>query len=97
MFEEEMQIDFSYSFKDNIRFRVNAYRQKGVLGVALRVIPNHIKTMEELNLPVTLRRFIERKQGLVLMVGPTGHGKSTALAALINEINNTRSRTYFNH
>lgn len=90
-FEEEMQIDFSYAFKDNIRFRVNAYKQKGVFGVALRVIPNHIKTLEELNLPVTLRRFIERRQGLVLMVGPTGHGKSTALAALINEINNTRS------
>ena len=91
MFEKDMQIDFSYSFKDNIRFRVNAYRQKGVLGVALRVIPNRIKTMEELNLPTTLHRFIERKQGLVLMVGPTGHGKSTALASMINEINNTRS------
>ncbi|MDR3643011.1 MAG: PilT/PilU family type 4a pilus ATPase [Candidatus Doudnabacteria bacterium] len=91
MFEKDMQIDFSYSFKDNIRFRVNAYRQKGVLGVALRVIPNRIKTMEELNLPATLRRFIERKQGLVLMVGPTGHGKSTALASMINEINNTRA------
>ncbi len=90
-FEEDMQIDFSYSFKDNIRFRVNAYRQKGVLGVALRIVPNKIKTLEELNLPSTLRRFIERRQGLVLVVGPTGHGKSTALAALINEINNTRS------
>lgn len=91
MFEKDMQIDFSYAFKDNIRFRVNAYRQKGVLGVALRVVPNHIKTVEELNLPSTIRKFIERKQGLVLMVGPTGHGKSTALAALINEINNTRA------
>ncbi len=90
-FEEDMQIDFSYSFKDNIRFRVNAYRQKGVLGVALRIVPNRIKTLEELSLPSTLRRFIERRQGLVLVVGPTGHGKSTALAALINEINNTRS------
>jgi twitching motility protein PilT len=90
-FEQQMQIDFSYSFKDNIRFRVNAYRQKGVLGVALRVIPNHIKTLEELNLPTALRRFIEKKQGLVLMVGPTGHGKSTALAAMINEVNSTRA------
>ncbi|MBI5530620.1 MAG: PilT/PilU family type 4a pilus ATPase [Candidatus Doudnabacteria bacterium] len=90
MFEQDMQIDFSYAFKDNIRFRINAYRQKGVLGIALRVVPNHIKTLEELNLPSTLRNFIERKQGLVLVVGPTGHGKSTALAALINEINNTR-------
>ncbi len=90
MFEQEMQLDFSYAFKDNIRFRINAYRQKGVLGVALRVVPNRVKSLEELNLPTTLRRFIERKQGLVLMVGPTGHGKSTALAALINEINSTR-------
>src|SRR3989338_8794276 len=56
MFETEMQIDFSYSFKDNVRFRVNAYRQKGVLSVALRLIPNRIKTLEELNLPSSLRK-----------------------------------------
>ncbi len=91
LFGEQMQIDFSYAFKDNVRFRVNAYRQKGVISVALRVIPNRIKTLEELNLPPILRSFIERKQGLVLIVGPTGHGKSTALAAMINEINNTRA------
>jgi twitching motility protein PilT len=91
MFDRQMTVDFSYAFKDNIRFRVNVYRQKAVLGVALRVIPNHIKTLEELNLPPILKKFTERKQGLVLMVGPTGHGKSTALAAMINEINKTRS------
>lgn len=91
MFAAQMHIDFSYAFKDNIRFRVNAYRQKGVVGVAMRIIPNHIKTIEELNLPPILKKFTERKQGLVLMVGPTGHGKSTALAAMINEINNSRS------
>ncbi|HVY68058.1 MAG TPA: PilT/PilU family type 4a pilus ATPase [Patescibacteria group bacterium] len=91
LFNRDMQIDFSYAFKDSVRFRVNAYRQKGVLAVALRVVPNHIKTIEELNLPSTLRKFIEKRQGLMLMVGPTGHGKSTALAAMINEINNTRN------
>ena len=91
LFAKQMHVDFSYAFKDNIRFRVNAYREKNVSSVAMRVIPNHIKTVEELNLPPMLRKFIERKQGLVLMVGPTGHGKSTALAAMINEINNTRA------
>lgn len=91
VFDRVMSFDFSYSFKDNVRFRVNAYRQKGVSGIAMRVVPNHIKTIEELGLPPILRKFIERKQGLVLVVGPTGHGKSTALAAMINEINNTRA------
>jgi twitching motility protein PilT len=91
MFEEQMHIDFSYAFKDRIRFRVNAYRQKGVVAVALRVIPNQIKSIEELNLPDILNKFVDRKQGLVLVVGPTGHGKSTALAAMINQINHARS------
>jgi twitching motility protein PilT len=91
LFEEHMHIDFSYAFKDNVRFRVNAYKQKGVIGVAMRVIPNRIKTIEELNLPSVLKKFIERKQGLVLVVGPTGHGKSTALAAMIDLINNSRA------
>lgn len=91
LFTKEMHVDFSYAYKNNARFRVNAYRQKGVLSVALRLIPTQIKTLEELNLPPTLRKFTERKQGLVLMVGPTGHGKSTALASMVNEINNTRA------
>jgi twitching motility protein PilT len=91
MFEEQMSMDLSYAFKDQIRFRVNVYRQRGVLAIALRVVPNHVKTLAELNLPAMLKKFTERKQGLVLMVGPTGHGKSTALAAMIDEINNTRA------
>lgn len=91
MFNDQMQLDFSYSFKDNVRFRVNAYRQKGTISIAMRVVPNRIKTLEELGLPPMLRKFTERKQGLVLVVGPTGHGKSTALASMINEINNTRA------
>ncbi len=91
MFTKQMQVDFSYAYKNNIRFRVNAYRQKGVLGIAMRLIPNKIKTLEELNLPIGLRKFIELRQGLVLVVGPTGHGKSTAMAAMVDEINNTRA------
>src|SRR3989344_1969808 len=91
LFSKQMHVDFSYPFKNDIRFRVNAYRQKAVLGIAMRLIPNQIKPLAELNLPPMLRKFTERRQGLVLMVGPTGHGKSTALASMINEINNTRS------
>lgn len=91
LFNKQMHVDFSYAFKNNIRFRVNAYKQKAVLSLAFRLIPNQIKTLEELNLPPMLRKFTERRQGLVLVVGPTGHGKSTALASMINEINNTRA------
>lgn len=91
VFEERMNLDFSYSFKDNARFRVNAYRQQGMPSAAFRLVPTHIKTLEELNLPPVLRKLTENRQGLVLVVGPTGHGKSTALASLINDINNSRA------
>ena len=90
-FQTQLDIDISFSFKDNVRFRVNIYYERGGLSVALRLIPNRIKTLEELGLPPMLRKFTEKKQGLVLMVGPTGHGKSTALASLINEINLSRA------
>ncbi len=90
-FLEEKQLDYSYSYKESARFRVNVYMAQGVWAVAFRLIPTNIKTLEELGLPPMLKKFTENKQGLVLMVGPTGHGKSTALAAMINEINNTRS------
>ncbi len=88
---EQMQLDFSYSYKDNARFRCNVYKAQGVWNAAFRLIPTHIRSLEDLNLPPMLKKFTENKQGLVLVVGPTGHGKSTALAAMINEINNTRS------
>jgi twitching motility protein PilT len=91
LFEKQMDIDLAYSFKDNARFRVNAYRQKGLLAAAFRLIPNHIKTVEELGLPPALLKLTQAKQGLVLVVGPTGHGKSTTLAALIDYINHTRA------
>lgn len=88
---ENMQLDFSYAYKDNARFRVNVYKAQGVWNAAFRLIPTNIRTLEELNLPPILKKFTQYKQGLVLVVGPTGHGKSTALASMINEINNTRS------
>jgi len=90
-FRDNKELDFSFSFKDNVRFRVNAYYQKGYPAAALRLISNKIKTVEELGLPVQLKELINYKQGLVLMVGPTGHGKSTTLAALIDMINHTRA------
>ncbi len=89
--KEQMHLDFSYSYKDNARFRVNVYKAQGVWNVAFRLIPTQIKNLEELNLPPMLKKFTENKQGLVLIVGPTGHGKSTTLASMINEINKTRS------
>ncbi len=91
MLEKNLDLDFAYSFKDNVRFRVNAYKQKNQIAAAFRLIPSKIRTVEELSLPVSLLDFCQKKQGLVLMVGPTGHGKSTALAAMIDHINQTRS------
>jgi twitching motility protein PilT len=90
-YREEKELDFSFSFKDNIRFRVNAYYQKGFAAAALRLVPNKIKTVEELNLLPQLKNLINYAQGLVLVVGPTGHGKSTTLAALIDLINHSRA------
>ncbi len=89
--EDQMHLDFSHSYKDNARFRVNVYKAQGVWNAAFRLIPTHIRTLDELNLPPMLKKFTQNKQGLVLVVGPTGHGKSTALASMIDEINNTRA------
>jgi twitching motility protein PilT len=90
-FKEEKELDCSFSFKDNIRFRVNVYNQKGYPAAALRLIPNKIKTIEELNLLPQMKNLVNYAQGLILVVGPTGHGKSTTLAALIDLINHTRA------
>lgn len=76
--------------KGDFRFRVNAYYQKGTLSASFRLIPSSIKSIEELNLPSVLREFTKLRQGFVLITGPTGQGKSTTLASLIQEINNTR-------
>ncbi|MBI2594927.1 MAG: PilT/PilU family type 4a pilus ATPase, partial [Candidatus Colwellbacteria bacterium] len=83
-------LDFSYSFEDKARFRVNVYFQRGFMAAALRLIPAVIRTVEELNLPPVLKKFTSLNQGFVLVVGPAGHGKSTTLAALLDEINHTR-------
>ena len=90
------EIDFSIDFtgdgnESRGRFRVNAYYQRGKLSAVLRLINSTIQTVEELNLPKIISSFATLRQGLVLICGPTGHGKSTTLAAIINEINKTRS------
>jgi len=90
-FLKEKEIDFSYSYKDKARFRVNVFFQRGYISAALRFLPFKIKTIEELNLPLVLERFTQHTQGFFLVVGPSGHGKSTTLAALIDLINHKRN------
>lgn len=85
------ELDFSFAFGDQARFRVNTYYQKGELAAALRLIPMKIPTLEELNLPEICHAFTKLKQGFILAVGPTGHGKSTTLASIIEEINQNRA------
>lgn len=84
------EIDFSFAFGNIARFRVNAYFQKGYVSASLRLVPMQIKAIEELNLPRVCHEFAKLIQGFILVTGPTGHGKSTTLAAMLNEINQTR-------
>jgi len=88
--ETEWETDFSYSLYGRARFRVNAYFQRGTLGAAFRLVPVNIKSVEELGLPPIVHAFCNKPRGFVLVTGPTGSGKSTTLAAIIDEINSTR-------
>ncbi|MBI3114824.1 MAG: PilT/PilU family type 4a pilus ATPase [Candidatus Harrisonbacteria bacterium] len=87
---EEKEIDFAYAFEDKARFRVNVYTQRGFYAAALRLIPAKVRTIEELGLPPILHDFTKLSQGFVLIVGPAGHGKSTTIAAMLDEVNHTR-------
>lgn len=82
--------DFGYQYKDAGRFRVNVYHHKGMMSASLRLIPSKISSLEDLGMPPIFHDFTKYKQGLVLVTGPTGEGKSTTLAAMIDEINSTR-------
>lgn len=85
------EVDFSFENSEGVRFRGNAFFQRGRMGIALRLIPNVIRTFNELNLPPILESFSQRTQGFFLCVGPVGQGKSTTLAAMVNTINKTRA------
>ncbi|MCL6518593.1 MAG: type IV pilus twitching motility protein PilT [Armatimonadetes bacterium] len=90
-FEADLQLDFSYSLAKVSRFRVNIFRDKGTVAAAFRVIPTRIPTIRELGLPVILEELSRKPRGLILVTGPTGSGKSTTLAAMVNQINSERS------
>jgi len=93
-FEELGETDTSYSLQGVARFRVNIYKQRGSVGMALRTIPHTIPPFESLNLPEVMRKVVlENTKGLVLVTGPTGSGKSTSIASLINEINFRKEAT----
>jgi twitching motility protein PilT len=83
-------VDFTYAFEDKARFRTNVYFQRGFLAAALRLIPAEVRTLDELRLPPLLHEFAKLSQGFVLVVGPAGQGKSTTLAAMLDEINHKR-------
>ena len=88
--ENEWQIDFAYSIPSQGRFRVNAYFQRASLGAAFRLIPNEMPALDDLGLPPVLREFTNKPRGFVLVTGPTGSGKSTTLAAMLDVINKER-------
>jgi twitching motility protein PilT len=90
-FEKTWELDLSYGIEAVGRFRVNVYRQRGSVGVACRVIPKFIPFIEDLNLPIILKDLCRLPRGLILVTGPTGHGKSTSLAAMIDFINGERA------
>src|SRR6188474_2282673 len=90
-FEEENELDLSFGIQGLARFRCNVYRQRGAVAAAIRVIPIKIRTFGDLNLPPIVEQMADRPKGLVLVTGPTGSGKSTTLAAMIDKINSERS------
>lgn len=90
-FEDQWELDFSYSLQQVARFRVNVFKDKGTVAAAFRLIPMKIPTIRELGLPPVLEQIARYPRGLVLVTGPTGSGKSTSLAAMIHQINTERS------
>lgn len=90
IFEEKKELDFSFGLRDETRFRVNIYVEKGSVAVAMRRLPNEIPSFTQLGLPSIVKEMVDYTRGLVLVTGPTGSGKSTTLAAMIDKINRER-------
>ena len=90
-FESTWELDFSYALQKKARFRVNIFKDKGSVAASLRLIPTKIPTLEDMGMPPLLEKLTHTRRGLILVTGPTGSGKSTTLAAMINHINLTRS------
>lgn len=90
-FEKERELDFAYTISTDARFRVNIYQQRGSMGGAFRIIPTELKQLKALGVPESVGNFAQLARGLVLVTGPTGSGKSTTLAALIDLVNSTRA------
>lgn len=88
----EGQVDFSYNFEDKARFRTNVFFQQGSVSVTMRLILGAVHTLEELNMPPSIYEFTKKTQGLLLITGPVGHGKSTTLSALVNFINHNEEK-----
>lgn len=91
-FEETHVIECAYSYGDGERFRVSVFQHRGSLAIALRLIPKHIMTMEEIGLPSIIHKLLDKNHGLILVTGPTGSGKSTTLASMIHYVNQTDKR-----
>ncbi|HMS54743.1 MAG TPA: type IV pilus twitching motility protein PilT [Fimbriimonadaceae bacterium] len=90
-FETTLELDFSYQLPRRARFRVNMYRDRGAIAAAFRLIPQKIPTVRDLSLPAILEQLTDKPRGLILVTGPTGSGKSTSLAAMVNHINTNRA------
>src|SRR5216117_2830563 len=89
-FEENLELDFSFGVKGLSRFRANLFNQRGAVGAVFRAIPYEIKPFEDLGLPEVVKKLCDKPRGLILVTGPTGSGKSTTLAAMVDKINRDR-------
>jgi twitching motility protein PilT len=91
-FDQDHEVDFSFEIAQVARFRINAFRQRGLTSLVCRAIPHRISTIEELSLPTVVRELAEEERGIILLTGTTGSGKSTTLAAMIDHMNHTMSK-----